>query len=209
VELFTPSEFATATVASLVIVAIALVALLVLRPGLTAARGGKMLAFVGYFVLPVAALWGGYQLHMEHSKSTKFCMSCHVMEPYGQTLLLEDSDYVAASHYQNRRIDRDHACFTCHTNYTLFGDYKAKLGGLRHVWVYYAGQIPEKIELYEPYQNRECLHCHGGARSFVEAHAEDLPSLESNETSCLDCHDQFHPVDQVAELAKWEGASKP
>lgn len=199
----------TAIVGCLLIATITLVALLVVRPALTAARGGKVLAFFAFFVLPSASLWAGYQLHMEHSKSTEFCLSCHVMEPYGQTLLLEDPEFVAASHFQNRRIDRDHACFTCHTNYSLFGDYKAKAGGLRHLWVYYTGQAPEKIELYQPFQNRECLHCHSGARGFVEAHAEDVPSLESGELSCLECHDQFHPVDKVAELAKWEGASTP
>ncbi len=200
------SSFATGVVACLILVAIALIALLTLRPALTAARGGKVLAFFAFFALPASALWSGYELHMEHSKSTEFCLSCHVMEPYGESLLLEDTDYVPASHYQNRRIDRDHACFTCHTNYTLFGDYKAKVGGLRHLWVYYAGEIPKKIELYEPYKNRECLHCHGGARNFLEAHGEDVPSLLSNELSCLECHDQFHPVDKVAELPKWKEA---
>ena len=74
------------------------------------------------------------------------------------------------------------------------------------MWVYYTRQTPEKIELYEPYKNRECLHCHGGARNFLEAHGEDVPSLQSNETSCLDCHDLFHAVDEVAELPKWKGA---
>ena len=202
-------DFATGIVASLLVVTVALVGLIALRPGLTAARGGKVLAFFSFFVLPGTAFWGGFQLHMEHSKSTRFCMSCHVMEPYGKSLLIDDSDYVPAAHFQNRRVDRDHACFTCHTNYTLFGDYKAKIGGLRHVWVYYVGDIPKKIELYEPYKNRECLHCHDGARNFVEAHEEDLPTLRSNETSCLDCHDQFHPVDKLATLPAWKGATLP
>jgi cytochrome c-type protein NapC len=202
-------DFATGIVASLLVVTIALIWLVMLRPGLTAARGGKVLAFVAFFVLPGAALWGGYQLHMEHSKSTKFCLSCHVMEPYGKSLLVDDASYVPAAHYQNRRIDRDHACFTCHTNYTLFGDYKAKIGGLRHLWVNYVGTMPAKIALYQPYRNRECLHCHGGARNFLEAHGEDVPSLVSNETSCIDCHDQFHAVDKVATLPAWKGARLP
>lgn len=202
-------DFATAIVDCLVLLAVALIGLITLRPGLTAARGGKVLAFIAFFLLPAAALWGGYHLHMEHSKSTRFCMSCHVMEPYGRSLLIDDAEFVPAAHYQNRRIDRDHACFTCHTNYTLFGDYKAKLGGLRHVWAFYTGQIPEKIELYEPYDNRECLHCHSGARTFVEAHEEDLAALASNEMPCLDCHDKFHAVDEVADLPHWKGAPEP
>jgi cytochrome c-type protein NapC len=202
-------DLGTSVVASILIVTIALVGLIVLRPTLTAARGGKMLAFVAFFLLPGTALWGGYQLHMEHSKSTKFCLSCHVMEPYGQSLLVDDQDALPAAHYQNRRVDRDHACFTCHTNYTLFGDYKAKIGGLRHVYIYYLGTIPKKIELYEPFKNRECLHCHDGGRKFVDAHGEDLPALRSNETSCLDCHDSVHDVEHVAAAKKWEGGKLP
>jgi len=202
-------DLGTSVVACILIVTIALVGLIVLRPALTAARGGKMLAFVAFFLLPGTALWGGYQLHMEHSKSTKFCLSCHVMEPYGQSLLVDDEDALPAAHYQNRRVDRDHACFTCHTNYTLFGDYKAKIGGLRHVYIYYLGTIPKKIELYEPFKNRECLHCHDGGRKFVDAHGEDLPALRSNETSCLDCHDSVHDVEHVAAAKKWTGGKLP
>ena len=52
----------------------------------------------------------------------------------------------------------------------MFGGIKAKLGGLKHIYVYYLGTppSPENIKLYEPYNNRECLHCHAGARSFEE-----------------------------------------
>ena len=93
------------------------------------------------------------------------------MEPYGRSLLVDDPAYVPARHFQNNRVPRDDACFTCHTNYTLFGDYKAKLRGLRHVYVNYIGTIPKQIKLYDPYNNRECLHCHGGARTFEDERA--------------------------------------
>ena len=59
-------------------------------------------------------------------------------------------------------------CYTCHTDYAMFGGLKAKLRGLNHVYVQYFGKIPDKVELYNPYNNRECLHCHGGARNFEE-----------------------------------------
>lgn len=200
-------DFATGLVASLLLLSVALVSLLILRPGLTSERGGKVLAFFAFFLLPSTSLWAAYELHMESSKSTKFCLSCHVMEPYGESLLVDDPGYLPAAHYQNRRIDREHACFTCHTNYSQFGDFKAKLGGLRHLYVYYLGDVPKKIELYRPFNNRECLHCHDGARNFVAAHGEDVPSLRANETSCLECHDQVHAVDEVAALPKWKGGS--
>ena len=53
-------------------VTIALIALIVLRPSLLAARGGKILAFLAFLVLPVVVTATGLNLHMESSKSTAF-----------------------------------------------------------------------------------------------------------------------------------------
>src|SRR6058998_3634922 len=74
---------------------------------------------------------------------------------------LDDPSYIAAVHFQNNRVPRDRACYTCHTNYALFGGVRAKLHGARHVYVQYFSTIPapDKIRLYDPYNNRECLHC--------------------------------------------------
>lgn len=193
-------------VVAVVLAAIALITLLVLRPSLTAVRGGRILAFLAFLVLPVLATAMGLSAHMEKSKTTEFCLSCHVMEPYGQSLRVDDESWLPAQHYQNNRIPRDHACFTCHTDYTLFGDYKAKLRGLRHVYVNYIGTIPAEIKLYEPYNNRECLHCHAGARSFEESdlHKEIRADLGANKTSCLECHDAVHNVHELKGKTLWK-----
>ena len=194
--------------AATVLVAVALIALVALRPSLTAARGGKILAFLAFLVLPLLATAMGLSAHMEQSKTTEFCLSCHVMEPYGKSLQVDDAAWLPAQHYQNNRIPRDKACFTCHTDYTMFGDVKAKLRGLRHVYVNYVGEIPEKIELYEPYNNRECLHCHAGARAFEESdlHKEMRADLGSNATSCLECHDATHNVHELEGKPLWKEA---
>jgi cytochrome c-type protein NapC len=191
---------------ALVLVTIALVSLVVLRPSLVAARGGKILAFLSLFLLPLLVTGLGASAQLEHSKSTQFCLSCHVMAPYGQSLLIDDPAYVPARHYQNNRVPRDQACFTCHTNYTMFGDYKAKLRGLRHVYVNYLGTIPKEIKLYDPYNNRECLHCHGGARTFEEndVHQPIRSDLAKNTTSCLECHDKVHDVHGLALVKLWK-----
>ena len=193
---------------AVVLVAVALIALVALRSSLAAARGGKILAFLALLVLPVVATAMGVAAHMEQSKSTEFCLSCHVMEPYGRSLYVDDPSWLPAGHFQNKRVDRDHACFTCHTDYTLFGDYKAKLRGLRHIYVNYLGKMPEKIALYEPYRNRECLHCHAGARSFEESdlHKEIRADLASNATSCLECHDAVHEVESLEGKPMWQPA---
>lgn len=192
--------------AALVLATIALIALVVLRPSLVAARGGKILAFVALFFLPLLATGLGTEAQIEHSKTTRFCLSCHVMAPYGRSLLVDDAAYVPARHYQNNRVPRDAACFTCHTNYTLFGDYKAKLRGLRHVYVNYIGTIPRQIKLYEPYNNRECLHCHGGARTFEEneVHQPLRAELAKGSTSCLECHDKIHDAHGLAGVKMWK-----
>ena len=155
------------------------------------------------------------QRNCEHSKSTKFCLSCHIMEPYGQSLRVDDPTHLAAAHFQNHRVPPDEACYTCHTNYAMFGGMKAKLGGLKHIYVYYLATppAPEDIKLYEPFNNRECLHCHAGARSFEEGavHTADpdlLPAIKANKLSCLSsgCHETVHDVKTLKKQKFWKGA---
>jgi len=197
---------------SLIAVAAVLLVLLIVRPTVTRDRGGRILAFIGLLVLPSLALAVGFGAHVEQSKRTEFCLSCHIMEPYGKSLKIDDSEYVPASHVQNNRVNRDEACFTCHTTYALYGDAKAKIGGLRHIAINYFGTKPDTIKLYEPYNNRECLHCHNGARSFEsnDAHAETdttMAAIKANRMSCLasGCHDLVHDVHNVDKLELWKG----
>ena len=158
----------TTILIAIILTTIGLILLLVLRPSLTRMRSGKILAFIALFIFPVIAGVAGTSAHIENSKTTAFCLSCHVMEQYGHSLHVDDRSFIPAVHYQNNFVPRENACFTCHTNYTMYGDYRAKLRGLHHVYVQYIGKIPEKLSLYTPYDNRECLHCHAGARSFEE-----------------------------------------
>ena len=187
------------------LVAVALLVAIGRRPDLLAGVRGRVLGLVAFALLPGLVLAGGYRSHVERSKTTDFCLSCHVMEPYGQSLRVDDAELLAASHFQNRRVDRSHACYTCHTTYTMYGPMKSKMAGLGHVWKYYVAGYPDKLELREPYQNRECLHCHGGARSFEEsdAHVDDLADLKANKTSCLECHSEVHAIEGVAEATMW------
>jgi cytochrome c-type protein NapC len=153
----------------------------------------------------------GVSSEMQRSKSTQFCLSCHVMEGYGRSLYIDDPAHLPAVHFQNHRVPADQACYTCHTNYAMFGGFRAKLHGLRHVYVQYLGTIPQQIHLYEPYNNRECLHCHLGARSFEEGvvHNADpdlLPAVKANKVSCLSsgCHDTVHDVSRLKDLTFWK-----
>ncbi len=193
-------------VTSLIVLAIALIAVVAVRPGLTSAKGGKVLAFLAFFLLPVLGGVFALEAHLERSKSTEFCLSCHIMEPYGKSLKVDSADFLPAAHFQNRRIPRDQACYTCHTNYAMFGGMKAKVRGLRHLYINYLGTAPAKIELYEPFLNRECLHCHAGARSYEESEGHDgqLEDLATEKTSCIECHTDVHDVEHLAEQALWK-----
>jgi cytochrome c-type protein NapC len=196
----------------LLTVAFALLLILIVRPSITRDRGGRVLAFLGIFAIPTLAFAVGFNAHVERSKRTEFCLTCHIMEPYGRSLKIDDSEYVPASHVQNNRVNRDEACFTCHTTYALYGDIKAKIGGLRHIAVNYLGVAPDTIQLYKPYNNRECLHCHNGSRSFEsnDAHTETdttMAAIKSNRMSCMTsgCHDLVHDVQNVDKLPMWKG----
>jgi nitrate/TMAO reductase-like tetraheme cytochrome c subunit len=187
--------------------------LIAMRPELTIARGGKIFAFVALCILPVLSVWAGFNAQIERSTSTQFCLSCHVMANFGQSLYVDDKSYIPAAHFQNNFVPRDHACFTCHTDYTMFGDYKAKWRGVHHVLVEYFGTIPkpEDIKLYTPYNNRECLHCHAGARAYEEASPHHktpdmLAQAASNQLSCMSsgCHEFVHDVGDLGGATFWK-----
>jgi len=200
----------------LILITAIFVVWIVIRPGIMATRGGKILAFVMLFLMPILCLGMGTSYHMERSKQTKFCLSCHEMEPYGKSLLVDDPGHLAAAHFQNHRVPAEDACFTCHTNYAMFGTFRAKMHGLKHVYVHYLGKppAPEAIRLYDPFNNRECLHCHLGARSFEEGavHIADpdlLPAVKANKISCVSsgCHEVVHNVSTLGKEKLWKGGS--
>jgi len=194
-------------------IVLALAVLLAVRAELTRARGGKILAFVVLFIAPVLAVSLGYSEHMERAESTQFCLSCHVMHDFGQSLYVDDPSYIPAKHFQNNLVPRDHACYTCHTDYTMFGTAHAKLRGLRHVYIQYLGKIPAPadIKLYTPFNNRECLHCHAGMRAFEEhpKHSKTpdmMKQIMSNQLSCMTskCHDTVHDVGTLKDATFWK-----
>ncbi len=131
-------------------------------------------------------------------KDVAFCESCHVMEGYVQSLAVDDDLSIPAIHYQNNWTPQQTACYDCHTSYSMFGPLKAKINGLKHVWVNYVTGPPAEIKLYEPYVNGDCLHCHGPSKRFLNGdfHVDDLDAIRADELSCLDadCHSVGHVI---------------
>lgn len=174
-------------------------------PRLAGSVAGKLALLLGVVLLPGVAMLGGSGYVYNGSSTTEFCISCHEMEPHGQSLFVDDPAALPAMHYQQRLIDRDHACFQCHTNYAMFGDLAAKVDGLGHVWAHYLGDHEGPFQLYAPYPNHNCLHCHDDARGYLEAagHQGHFEELRADEVSCLKCHDAGHAHERVQEGVFW------
>jgi cytochrome c-type protein NapC len=187
---------------------IALILPFLVRPTLTVSREGKIFAFIAFFVFPVLAASIGASEHFERSKQTQFCLSCHIMEPWGKSLYVDDPSYIPAAHFQNHRIPADVTCYTCHSDYAMYGTLLTKLQGLHHVYVNYLGTPMNPIRLYHPYDNAECLHCHLGARSFESSalHVAVMVDLKDNKLSCITsgCHDTVHNVATLGQQKFWK-----
>jgi nitrate/TMAO reductase-like tetraheme cytochrome c subunit len=169
------------------------------RSGLTTAS--KELMFLAVAVLPLALVFFAYSYGMQASEKVEACGSCHVMEPWVKDLRDPASTTLAAMHFKNRYIQENH-CYTCHTDYGMFGTVKAKWEGLGHIARYSTGAYEYPIKIASPYPNWRCLNCHGGSQKFLDPskHAkEDVADMMSGKTSCIDCHGPAHPAQAKVE----------
>ena len=193
-----------------IIVTILLALVFLVRPSVTMGAAGKIVAFVALAVLPSLCLIGGMNAHVQRSEQTRFCISCHSMEPYGKSLHVDDPSYIPASHFQNHRVPADEACYACHADYTLFGPLNDKLRGVTRIYFQYVSTPPNPIRIPGGYSNAQCLRCHLGARSFQEnaIHAAIMDTLISNQMSCISsgCHDTIHNIAALDHAKLWRPA---
>ncbi len=198
----------TVGVIGLGLAAVAVILVVVIRVEAELNRSTWTLGLLGFVGLPGLAMLLGFSHQMKQARSTEFCLSCHEMRPYGVSLKIDEPDHLPAAHFQNKRIPRDHACYSCHTSYTMFGGVNDKVRGAKHVWKhFFAGSDGDApLHLYDPFLNRECLHCHAGARSYEESfgHEDMLADLVDESVSCLDCHDTTHAIDTIEGHELWE-----
>lgn len=193
-----------------IVLSIVLASIFLIRPSPTRATGWKMVAFIGLGVLPALCLVGGMNTHVQRSETTRFCVSCHVMIPYGQSLYVDDPTHIPAQHFQNHRVPADMACYSCHADYTIYGPLNDKLQGLKRIYMQYVSTPPDPavIRISGGFKNAQCLHCHLGARSFEEnpVHAAIMNSLKSNQLSCLSsgCHDATHDIANLSHEKFWK-----
>lgn len=194
---------------SQIVLSIVLAFIFLIRPGITASLGWKIVAFIGLCILPAMCIVGGMNTHMVRSEQRRFCISCHVMKPYGESLYLDDSKFLPAQHFQNHRVPPDTACYACHADYSIYGPLNEKIQGLTRIYRQYVSTppAPASIRIRGGFKNAQCLHCHEGARDFMEnpVHAALMASLISNQMSCLTsgCHDATHDIEQLTTAKFW------
>jgi cytochrome c-type protein NapC len=205
-EIFAVFMLSTQVVIALVVGLAVVVLLFYGAPSLAGQTVGRIVLLVGLVALPLLLSAGNIASGFHKSSTTTFCLSCHEMRPYGKSLFVDSRQALSAVHYQNRLVDRETVCYSCHKDYAMFGDVTAKLNGLRHVWAHYIAGVPKKIELYKPYPNSNCLHCHDDMRRFVEgpAHRPILDALYTGKTSCLSCHRIAHDLAKVEAGDFWQ-----
>src|SRR5512139_1616945 len=109
------------SVLSLAVLAIAIVGYYTIIRGIRPTDPGTRWALMmGFVVLSPLVYFLNAGLAIQGSKPVEFCNSCHVMNRYVEDLENPDSERLAAQHFQYRWIS-DHQCYTCHSDYGLFG----------------------------------------------------------------------------------------
>lgn len=168
-------------------------------------RGGSVLAvggmlFVSITLLPLVVTFIGYLHGFQQMETVQACGGCHGMKPFVSDLMDPKSEALAAVHFKNRYI-QEHHCYTCHSDYGMFGTVSAKLAGVRHVYYHVTGTYPQPIKIASAYPNARCLGCHGESQKFLrsEGHPKEAqPQLVAGTVSCLDCHGPAHMPKEAA-----------
>jgi cytochrome c-type protein NapC len=165
----------------------------------------KLRLFLGLGILPAVTALSSTVAGMERTTHREFCGSCHVMTAHFDDAVSGSSQSLAARHSRNPFFG-EHSCYVCHADYGMYGYPLTKLGGLRHVYLYYLGgynqlsleQAKREIHLAKPYENLNCRQCHTTtARGWrdIPDHKSLQKELFSNQVSCTSagCHGYAHP----------------
>lgn len=173
----------------------------------------KLILFAGILIFPICAAFTGNLHGYSVSQERGFCGGCHVMVPYTDDSNDPASKTLAAMHSKNPLFG-ERNCYTCHADYGMFGSVVTKINGLHHVYAYYRNfsHVPveealPKIELYKPFDNAVCMHCHSTRTerwSNIKDHRGADQDVRNGKLSCASdgCHGPAHPFRERAREAK-------
>lgn len=182
--------------------ALILVGYLALRPSWTVAT--KVVLLLGLGVFPIGAAAAGNIVGYERTKARSFCGDCHVMVDHRDDSDNAKSGSLSSRHARNKLFGNEN-CYTCHEDYGMFGTVLTKLGGMRHVWLYYTEyrnttltEARETIHIRHPFPNENCMQCHSTETALWlknPDHRETLSDLRADRISCASagCHGYAHP----------------
>ena len=164
----------------------------------------KLLLLFGLGVFPIGAAGAANVQGYEATTKREFCGSCHVMTPYSNDSANMASTGLASRHGRNAYFGSKN-CYTCHADYGMYGTVLTKMGGMRHVWLYYTEyygmsleEARAKIHLRKPYPNANCMHCHSTEdQGWLKTadHRSSLQDVRDQRISCASagCHGFAHP----------------
>ena len=164
----------------------------------------KVWLLLGLGVFPIGAAFAGNIQGYQTTEKRAFCASCHVMSPE-----TSDSDdprgtSLSSRHARNALFGADD-CYVCHADYGMFGTVLTKIGGMKHVWMYYtryrgvsADDAKKTIALYKPFPNAACMECHSSTVELWKAvpdHKASLDDTRAGRMGCASegCHGFAHP----------------
>lgn len=153
----------------------------------------RLLLFIGICLVPFPAVLMSAAVGLEQSKAVGFCNSCHLMGGFVADMKDPVSRSLSAAHFRNRYIQDEH-CYSCHTDYGLFGTLEAKIGGMNHVWREFAGAGSGLVRPKTNYRFTICLNCHGQSAKFIQRkeHAGVVNNVVSGKSACTECHNLSH-----------------
>jgi cytochrome c-type protein NapC len=196
------SPLALIAVICAVLSAVIIVGYLILHPEPTQATRAWL--FFGLGVFPLGTAFAGNIQGFEATKERAFCGSCHVMIPHASDSNSLTSRSLSSRHARNKLFG-DENCYACHADYGMFGTVVTKMGGMRHVWLYFTEYRHQTIEearqtihLLAPYPNDNCMQCHSTEVDLwqkVSDHKASLKDVRSGRVSCASagCHGYAHP----------------
>jgi len=181
---------------------------LIARPPLNAWT--KLILLLGIAIFPIASALLTNAIGFHVTQRREFCGSCHVMEPYRDDVMNQQSTALASLHGRNPFFG-ERNCYVCHSDYGMYGTVLTKWAGLMHVWAYYTGwsdmplsESVGKIKLYKPYQNLNCMQCHSTKTPIwheEKEHRSAEEDLVAGTVSCASagCHGPAHPFSKSEE----------